>query len=240
MTHKIMTPGDEGFFDRPSEAIACDLPGHALKSKAGLATIIEVEGFSGLPRKGMIQDYGRHAREPGDICVTNFRGFPQLNVVGADSSTKRQQQLTWLKIVEIVGNGEIANNRIIRDIMDAEGAEGKPLEYASDELDGKNVQDKKSPLRIAANSKAFFAGRKAIFVAHDEDSASNSVGKGMLSFYDVNTPPAQLKQIIEERAQKLGLTWKTLLTPDNFAAAIVKDPVLARIVAQYENKMNRK
>lgn len=239
MAHKIMTPDQEGFFERPSEAIARDLPGHALKSKAGQGTIIETEGFSGLPRKGMIQDYGRHAREPGDICVTNFRGFPQLNVVGTDTSTKRQQQLTWMKVVEIVGNGEIANNRLVRDIMEAEGAEGKPLDYAIDVLDGKNLQDKKSPLRVAANDETFFAGRKAIFVAHDEEAASNSVGKGMLSFYDVNTTVDQLKSILEERAGKLGLTLKTLLTPDNFAKAVLKDPVLGRIIAQYENKMKK-
>lgn len=232
---RFLEPNDPDFYNRPAEKIARDLPGSTLKTEAGDYTIIVAEGFSGLPRKGMVEDYQRMTRNAGEICITNFRGWPQINIVGEDTSGK--EQLTWIKAVESDENHpELTSTGITQAIADIRKSKKKALAFALEVLDGKNVRQTSGPLRIVQGKEEVLHGRNRVFIPHPDGTAKNSVGYGMLSAFDVNMPQSELKRLIKTEAEKHGLTYEDILDPEKFAEVLQKSPRLARIVAQLENR----
>lgn len=236
--HTPLSPDDSGFYSRPSEALARDLPGHVFVTEAGRQMIAVAEGFSGLPRKGMVADYERMDRKPGDICVTNFRGWPQLNVVGADARTG-EPQLTWLKSMETIpGADEIKNAGVVAAIMEMRGATGKAVEFAIEVLDGSNVQDPSSPLAVMRNDDANLGGRKRVFVGHSsEGAAGNSVGIGMLSHLEPRALPEMLRDMLTEAATKSGVTFDQLVSdPTVFGKVIADSPHLQELIEKLQKQ----
>lgn len=236
--HTPLSPDNSGFYDRPSEALARDLPGHVFVTEAGRQTIAVAEGFSGLPRKGMVEDFERMDRKPGDICVTNFRGWPQLNIVGADAQSG-EPQLTWLKAMETIPGGyEIKNAGVVRAIMEMRGATGKEIEFAIETLDGSNVQDPQSPLAVMPNDEVNLGGRKRVFVGHSkEGAASNSVGIGMLSHLEPRSLPDMLKDMLTAAAKKSGVSFDQLVSdPNVFANVIADSPHLRELIERLQRQ----
>lgn len=232
---RSMEPTESGFYERPSELIARDLPGHTIRTEAGDYTIVVSEGFSGLPRKSMVADYQRKTRQAGELCVTNFRGWPQLNIVGKDASDK--EQLIWLKAAEAKDTEtEVTGARITSEIAKSRRSKKNVLEFAMDVLDGKHVRDTSGPLRIVNGHEDALHGRNRVFISHGKDSAKNSVGYGALSAFTVDMPKEELQKLITREAAKIKMTYEDIVTdPAKMAAAMELSPRLRRIIEQMEN-----
>lgn len=229
-----LMPHEADFYSQTAEQLARRLPGEVVQSAAGRHVILMTEGFNGLVRKSMETDFGRREnREAGEVCVTNFRGWPQLNIVGRSSSNK--PQLTWLNEL---GRGEeaITNAGLVKMIAAKNGEKLKtPQEifaYSVDVLDGKNVQESKSPLRIVENSDLPFDKRHIAFLRH-AGSAQNSAGVGILAKeFEPVTSREQLESILDEIALELKVDPKKLRDPSFLISAVKKSSRLRNIIQQ--------
>lgn len=236
---KLLSLGlrDSGFYNQTAEQLARRLPGEIVQSGAGRHIILMTEGFNGLVRKSMEGDLARRKRrEAGQMCVTNFRGWPQLNIVGEAPSDK--PQLTWLNELG-EGDGTITNTGLVRAIAEADGESLQTpqeiFEYSVDVLDGKNVQSARSPLRIVENTELPFNERHIAFLRH-AGNAKNSAGVGVLTReFEPVTSREQLEGILDQIAIELRVDPKKLRDPQFLVAAIKKSARLRGIIEQLAN-----
>ena len=232
-----LNPGDLGFYNQTAEQLARRLPGEILQSRAGRHVIQMAEAFNGLVREGMESDLKRRKkREPGQICVTNYRGWPQLNVLGLTTSNK--PQLTWLNEL---GKGEdtLTNAGLVRAIAEVEGETLRTpqeiFDYSVDTLDGKNLQSPRSPLKIVENTEVPFEERHIAFLRH-AGNAKNSAGVAVLTRHiEPIASRQQLESVLDEIARELRVDPKKLREPEFLITAVKKSSRLRSIIEQLSN-----
>ena len=229
---KILKPSEEGFWSRNIETIAKNLAGERVLSPDRVLVISKLEAFRSLVRKVMSQDFATgKTREPGDLFITQIRGAPLINVTGR--TDKAEPEVVWLKELR-ENNKNVTGAALARSIAAAEGskiATGKDLlDFCMSKIDGKNVNDPKSPIRIIENVDHPVAERKVSFTK-EEGAAANSEGVATLENIGNGIASAeQAKLIMLSEAQRLGITTEELLDPRNIAKMVKKSPLLAKVL----------
>ena len=232
----VKTPNQDEFYNRSAVHLAKELPGELVVTEAGIYVVSITEAFNGLIRKGMQESYDTREREPGELCVTNFRGNPQINVVGNDRSGK--PQLTWLHWMKD-GSKEVANPTIVKAIAQsrAEKISGpaETFDYAMEHLDGTSVLDGNSPLCIISNSLQPLADRKISFKEH-AGVADNSGGIATLSGIS-STVESQgwLSLVLKKEAERFGIEVEEMLNPNKIGKYAKQSKLLTRILRQLAN-----
>ena len=198
----IKTAQDPEFYDRSAVDLAKELPGELVFGPR-VYLVQQTEAFNGLIRRSMENDYQQKERKPGDLCVTNFRGWPQLNVVGKEQSGR--PQLTWMKDM-LHGEASVKNAALVREIAESRDqnvANNELFDFAVEHLDGTSVLDPESPLCIVSNSLEPLPKRRIKFQPH-AGQAENSGGiatlGGISSSMDSN---AWLRAVVAREAERL-------------------------------------
>jgi hypothetical protein len=200
----------------------------------------QAHGFSGLIRGKMQEVFNQKERHPGDICVTDSRGWPQLNVVGS-TADDAQPQLVWLEKFQTPLGDEVSGNSLVTEI--ARGRKEKirgaqqSLAFAKAELDGCNVTDPVSPVRILPNSVHPQDQRRVSRIAPAADAAENDVGIAFPTG-DVLTDvdgKEQIRRAIEEEAERLGKTVAFLFQPANLAWVLAHSRIMKLLLQRAAN-----
>ena len=243
-------PNAQEFFTRPSEKLVTELLGHELVTPAGKYLITMTEGFNDLVRKDMQQDFDSKDREAGEICVTRFRGWPQLNVVGRHP--KGTPQLTWLRKMENGGvDDEATSSTVVRDLAEQfKERLKKPADYvdfAREHLDGKTLWKPRGEVRIEPATPEFLnmhaRGVTALPLKEGKGkkkqqelaNADNSVGIGELGAIDIGSQ-AELRKILEKEGQRIAMTVEEMIDPKNWALVLKKSRLVARIIKRLESR----
>ena len=198
-----------------------------------MLVISKVEAFRDLVRKAMSTDFESAAktREPGDLYVTQFRGNPLINVTGR--TDKSVPEVVWLR--EMIEDGQkVTGAGLARSIAENEGhgaISGKKLmDFCMAELDGKNVQDGKSPIRIVENLD-FPLQKRGVTFNMTAGNASNSQGIGSLeNVMEGIQSIEQAKLILQSEAGRLKMTVEEILDPKNITKVLKKSPVLRKVL----------
>lgn len=236
---------DPGFYNQTAEQLTRRLPGEILRTPAGDFVIAMTKGFNDLVDDNMKADYDRRKRKPGDICITSFRGWPQVNIVGSAPSGK--SQLTWLSELER-NDATVKGPRLIQEIAAANGDDidakdtydyaVRTIEEIKDSKGRKiaaNVQGASSPLRVIENAIIPFRERHIAFLRHAE-KATNSVGVGVLTKEcKPMTDKEQLERLLNDIALELKVDPIKLRDPQYLITAIGRSARLRRIVAHLAN-----
>ena len=211
------------------------LPGNIVMTESGIAVVHSPHGFNDLERPGMIDAYNEKDRKPGDICITSSHNYPQLNIIGSTSMPDAENigikpQLVWLQELHGLDGQRISFHQLIKDVMEGQGLragkKGATREFAENEIDGCNVTDPNSPVRLVQNKVHPLAERNVQHIpptpkqGKDGKMAmppANDVG---ISFptRDVVTDidsRANIRKIMEAEAKRLNRTLEWILTPKN-------------------------
>jgi hypothetical protein len=237
---KALKPEDSGYWDRPVEELVKSLPGERLLTKDRIIVISRVEGFRDLIKDSMVEDYQLLENpSPGDVYITRQRIGTLLNVVARTSG--KQPEVIWL--AEMLEQGErVTGNNVVRSIMES-GSKKKSakapshtdiLAYARQHIAGKNVQDSQSPLRIISNAELPLSDREISFNALG-GTANNSIGVASL-IDEVNGIETieQARLILQQEAERLGVTGEQLLDPKNISRYAKKSPLLRKVLRFFE------
>lgn len=235
---------NQDYFRQPAEKIAKKLPGELLVAASGQHVIAVVEAYNGLIRKSMIDDHARvDQREPGTWSVTNYRGNPQLNVIGqprsGDQYAPERAQYAWIQEVQ-KSDKDIKNPTFIKAMALARDSQkltsaGDVFDYAVEVIDGERAIDSQSPLRIMENVQLPIKDRPMGFAAH-AGSADNSVGIGYLANETQTVGDTeQLDRLLDAIAKELKMAPADLRTPEGFVAALKQSKKLRKLFAQVGN-----
>lgn len=234
----------QDYYCRPAEKIAKKLPGELLVAANGQHVITLVEAYNGLIRKSMIADHARVAeREPGTWSVTNYRGNPQLNVIGkpatGDQNDPSRAQYSWIQEIQR-GEKELKNPTFIKAMALARDSQtlttaGDVFDYAVEVIDGQRAFDPRSPLRIMENAELPLKDRPMGFAEH-AGTADNSAGIGYLANEAQKiTDTEQLQRLMDSIAIELKMSPEDLRTPAGFVAALKQSKKLRKLFAQVGN-----
>lgn len=223
---RINNPEREEFYDRPSRELLDVLPGTVMMTEGGIAVVHSPHGFNDLQRQGMIDAYNEKNRQPGDICITSAHNYPQCNIVGSntiddDELVGIKPQLVWLQELYGLDGSRVNFNQLIREIMEGRGLpirkRGDTLDFARHEVDGCNVTDKQSPVRLVQNQAHPLAKRNVQYVPPPVDAPTNDVGTSFPTNNVVSNvdSKANVRKIMEAEAERLGKTLDWILTPSN-------------------------
>lgn len=207
------------------------LPGERIISPEHVAVIARVEGFRGLIRAKMQDDFAQGKElEAGDIYVTHIRGAPLLNVTVR--TTGREPEVVWLAEMREGGN-KITGSQLARSVAVAAGEKNISrtdlLDYCYEHIHGKNIQNPKSPLRIVPNIDFAVQDRKISFDPAG-GKADNSVGVAVLGEQVSSVSLDQMQRILTSEAQRLGTTVAALLDPKHLSSNLRKSPLLKKVL----------
>ena len=237
---KPLKPEDAGYWDRPVEDLVKTLPGERLLTQNRIIVVSRVEGFRDLIKDSMVEDYQLLENpSPGDVYITRQRIGTLLNVVARTSG--KQPEVVWL--AEMLEEGErVTGNNLVRSIME-HGAKKKSMKapshtdilvYARQNIAGKNVQHSQSPLRIVSNVDLPLAEREISFNALG-GTAKNSIGVASLTEeVDGIESIEQARLILQQEAERLGVTSEGLLDPRNISRFAKKSPLLRKVLKFFE------
>lgn len=248
------TPEKESFYHRPAAELMERLCGERIMTPADLLVISEARGFSGLIRSNMLEAH--HSREgmwrPGDISVTNYRGNPQINVLGWDPEEGHPQYI-WLKTMQrttdpVSGDGaeEVKNPALVKRIAAELGdgtlsSLGSVYDYAMEKIHGQNVLDPKSPFRILPNVQhPYVQARSRVNLM--EGNVDNAVGTASLTVSTVRiNVDTQIRKIVELEAMRLKrddesvtAAAERILNAQNLGWTLQKSPILKRLFTKLQ------
>lgn len=192
--------------------------------------ISRVEGFRGLIRAKMQDDFEQGKElKAGDIYVTHIRGAPLLNITVR--TTASEPEVVWLAEMR-EGNTKITGSQLARSVAIAAGetkiSRTNLLDYCYEHIHGQNVQNPKSPLRVATNIDFAVADRKISFDATG-GKAENSVGVAMLGEQVSSISLDQIQSLLTSEALRLNTTVEDLLNPANLGRNLKRSPLLKKI-----------
>ncbi len=187
----------------------------------------------------MVSAFGAKERKPGDICITDARGWPQINIVGKVGG---EPQLVWLEKLQTADGEEINSNRIVGNIAEGRGSRVKgaqaSLGFAQAEIDGRNVLDPTSPIRVVENKLHLPADRKVKSVAAAVDGAGNDLGIAFPSadvLSDI-TGPEQIRHAIEQEAIRMKKSVAFLLEPKNVSWVTENSRIMKLLIQRAASK----
>jgi hypothetical protein len=245
------TSDKESFYRRPAAELMERLVGERVMTPADLLVISQTKGFNGLVRTNMKAAHSlfQGQWEPGDISVTNYRGFPQINVLGKNPNNDDPQYI-WLKEMQraddpltMNGTEDVKNPSLVKRIAEELGdGKVKPYEYAMDKIHGCNVLDPESPIRILPNIQHPFDKKRAQ-VDLLSGSVDNSVGTATLAIdavrFDVDE---QIRAIVQKEAERLKQDAETvesamarILHPKNLGKTLQKSPILKKLFRRLDD-----
>lgn len=231
------------------------LPGERVMTPADLLVISQTRGFNGLVRENMIEAHALFQGEwgPGDISVTNFRGFPQINILGRKPNAD-EPQYVWLKKMQRTDDPlawdeteEIKNPALVKRIAEELGdgelsSNREAYDYAMRKIHGRSVLDPGSPIRILPNIQYPYDEHR-VLVDTLSGSVDNSVGTATLAVEAVRCDvDDQIRAIVEKEGERfmregetIKATLERILHPKNLGKTLQISPILRKLCRRLDD-----
>lgn len=173
---KALQPEDKNFWSRAVEQVGKTLPGEVVEvGEKQQFVIARIQLFRGLPRQAMSKVFDSKERKPGQVFIAPFRGSPLINVTC--SPTQGDPEVIWLREFQS-GSQTVTGAQIARLIashkIGYELTQEGFMEFCLNELDGSNVKDADSLLRVMSNTALLLKDRK-IRSTDLEEGAKNCI-----------------------------------------------------------------
>lgn len=220
----------ESYWQQSSKEVTRTLPGERLLTPQSMLLVSGVEGFKGLVRETMERDFHDKNLKPGDLYVTHIRGFPLINVTAQDGD---EPQVVWMKEF-LDGEKKMNGSQLVKRIAFENGrtlkAAKNVLNYAYDEIAGRNVNDPKSPIRIVPNLDHPVGNRPLSYNAQG-GNAENSVAEASLTEPMNGIGSAeQARDIIRLEAERIGVPVDQMLHPKKIGEYLKDSAILRQVI----------